>query len=65
MQRLAGWVDFVEKSGERWYYLKMDVEKFFYRMDHEVLMSIIRKKIGDSLNIMCAMLPEHLDFRLE
>lgn len=47
MQRLAGWVDFVEKSGERWYYLKMDVEKFFYRMDHEVLMSIIRKKIGD------------------
>ena len=47
MQRLAGWVDFVEKSGERWYYLKMDVEKFFYRMDHEVLMSIIQKKIGD------------------
>lgn len=47
MQRLAGWVDFVERSNERWYYLKMDVEKFFYRMDHEVLMNIIRKKIGD------------------
>lgn len=47
MQRLANWVDYVEKSGERWYYLKMDVEKFFYRMDHEILMQIIRKKIGD------------------
>lgn len=48
MQRLANWVDYVEKSGERWYYLKMDVEKFFYRMDHEILMQIIRKKIGDT-----------------
>ena len=37
----------MERSKERWYYLKMDVEKFFYRMDHEVLMNIIRKKIGD------------------
>lgn len=47
MQRMANWVDYTEKSGEKWYYLKMDVEKFFYRMDHEVLMKIIRKKIGD------------------
>ena len=47
MQRLASWVNYVEKSGEKWYYLKMDVEKFFYRMDHEILMKIIRKKIND------------------
>ena len=47
MQRLAEWVDYCEKSGERWYYLKMDVAKFFYRMNHEILMNIIRKKIGD------------------
>lgn len=47
MQRLANWVDYTEKSGECWYYLKMDVEKFFYRLDHEILMGIIRKKIGD------------------
>ncbi|MCD8011670.1 MAG: reverse transcriptase/maturase family protein [Lachnospiraceae bacterium] len=47
MQRLAGWVEYAEKSGERWYYLKMDVEKFFYRIDHDILMKIIRKKIGD------------------
>lgn len=47
MKRLAEWVDYVTKSGERWYYLKLDVEKFFYRMDHEILMNIINKKISD------------------
>ncbi len=47
MQRLSGWVDYVNKSGEKWYYLKLDIEKFFYRIDHEILMSILRNKIGD------------------
>lgn len=47
MQRLAGWVNYISKSHARWYYLKMDVEKFFYRMSHEVLMGLIRKKIDD------------------
>ncbi|MDY4893914.1 MAG: reverse transcriptase domain-containing protein [Agathobacter sp.] len=47
MQRLASWVDYAEKSGERWYYLKMDVEKFFYRINHDILMNIVKKKFGD------------------
>lgn len=47
MLRLADWVDYVTRSGKNWYYLKADVEKFFYRIDHEVLMKIIRKKIFD------------------
>ena len=47
MQRLAGWVNYVTSGGGNWYYLKMDVEKFFYRIDHEILMKIIRKKIYD------------------
>lgn len=47
MLRLADWVNYVSNSGEKWYYLKMDVEKFFYRIDHEILMKIIRKKVGD------------------
>ena len=33
MQRLADWVNYVASSGENWYYLKMDVEKFFYRIN--------------------------------
>ena len=47
MLRLSEWVNFVTNSGKTWYYLKADVEKFFYRIDHEILMKIIRKKIGD------------------
>ena len=47
MKRLASWVDYVHESGDTWYYLKMDIEKFFYRIDHEILMKIIRKKISD------------------
>lgn len=47
MQRLAGEVNYAYSSGKDWYYLKMDVEKFFYRIDHGILMKIIRKKISD------------------
>lgn len=47
MQKLSKWVDYAYDSGREWYYLKMDVEKFFYRIDHEVLMKIIRKKVSD------------------
>lgn len=34
-------------SGTEWYYYKFDVAKFFYRIDHEILMDICRKKIDD------------------
>jgi hypothetical protein len=47
MYRLSDWVDYVSESGDKWYYLKMDVEKFFYRIDHEILMKIIKRKVGD------------------
>lgn len=47
MLRCKKWMQDIQKSGEQWYYLKLDVEKFFYRMDHNVLLNIIKKKIGD------------------
>lgn len=47
MLRLSDWVNYVSASGKKWYYLKLDVEKFFYRIDHEILMGILRKKIAD------------------
>ena len=47
MERLAGWVDHVTAGGGNWYYLKLDVEKFFYRIDHGILMDIIREKVKD------------------
>lgn len=47
MRRLADWVNYISAKESKWYYLKMDVEKFFYRIDHEILMRIIRKKVKD------------------
>lgn len=35
------------KPGEGWYYLKLDISKYFYRVDHEVLLSILERKIKD------------------
>ena len=34
-------------AGGEWFYYKFDVAKFFYRIDHEILMDICRKKIDD------------------
>lgn len=47
MQRLSGWIDYVNKSGKQWFYLKLDIEKFFYRINQQKLMAILRKKIAD------------------
>jgi hypothetical protein len=51
MQRLSNWVNYVSKDDKKWYYLKLDAEKFFYRINHEVLMNIIKKKIGDKQTV--------------
>lgn len=47
MQRLSGWMNYVGKSGQQWYYLKLDIEKFFYRIDHQIMMEILEKKVAD------------------
>ncbi len=40
-----------EKSG---YYLKLDISKYYYRIDHNVLIDILRKRLGDAelLNLL-------------
>lgn len=45
--RLKSWIDYCAESGQKWYYYKTDVRKFFYRIDHEVLMDLLEKKISD------------------
>lgn len=48
MVRLYDWMQMLARSGETWYYQKLDVRKFFYRIDHDILMSrILPKKISD------------------
>lgn len=47
MEQLYIWMRETRTSGTEWYYYKFDVAKFFYRIDHEILMDICRKKIDD------------------
>ena len=47
MKRLKYWVDGVSRKPETWYFLKLDISKYFYRISHRVLKKILRKKIDD------------------
>lgn len=47
MQRLKCWVSYVGKKKGDWFYLKLDISKYFYRISHDVLKRILAKKIKD------------------
>lgn len=47
VQRLHYWLKMVNKKPEKYYYLKLDISKYFYRIDHEILTNILRRKIKD------------------
>ena len=43
--RLQYWAEQVNrKPGPRWHYLKLDISKYFYRVDHNVLLGILARK---------------------
>lgn len=44
-QRLQYWMK--EAQGKRWYALKLDISKYFYRVDHEILLEILGDRIKD------------------
>jgi len=47
MKRLKYWVDQANRKSGTWYYLKLDISKYFYRISHRILKKILRKKIDD------------------
>ncbi|WP_034869277.1 reverse transcriptase domain-containing protein [Clostridium lundense] len=47
VQRLHYWLKQVNKKPNKYYYLKLDITKYYYRIDHEILISIFEKKIKD------------------
>lgn len=47
MKRLYGWEQQVSRRPGDWYYLKLDITKFFYRIPHDIMCGIVDKKIGD------------------
>ena len=51
MQRLYGWFQIQTRTNEKWYYYKFDVRKFFYRINHEILMGICKDMISDPYTV--------------
>lgn len=52
--RLQYWMRQVDrKPGAGWYYLKIDISKYFYRVDHEILLAILGRKIKDAEMMNC------------
>jgi len=47
MKRLKSWLDHAHRKGGDWYYLKLDISKYFYRISHRILKEILAKKIKD------------------
>ena len=48
VDRLQYWLRYMIRRHEQFYALKMDISKYFYRVDHNVLMDILRRRIGDN-----------------
>lgn len=46
VDRLHYWMQQVSRRPTNYYYLKLDISKYFYRQDHEVTRKIIGKKIN-------------------
>jgi retron-type reverse transcriptase len=45
--RLQYWLRQTERKPQRYYYLKLDISKYFYRVDHAILIEILKRKIKD------------------
>jgi retron-type reverse transcriptase len=45
--RLQYWLQLIQNKPGSWYCLKMDISKFFYRVDHAVLLDILKIRIKD------------------
>lgn len=47
VRKIQYWMRKMNRAGQAIYVLKMDVSKYFYRVDHAVLMGILRSRIKD------------------
>lgn len=48
MQRLRYWIEQASRKDEQWFYLKLDISKYFYRVSHRILKKILAEKIKDA-----------------
>lgn len=47
VDRLQYWLRQVDRKPGRWYYLKLDISKYFYRVSHRILKRILMRRIKD------------------
>ena len=47
IDRLQRWLRQTDRKPQRYYYLKLDIAKYFYRIDHEKLKEILARLIDD------------------
>ena len=53
-KRLQYWMRQIDRKPENdWYYLKLDISKYFYRVNHEILLKILSKRIKDPDLMSC------------
>lgn len=54
VNRLQYWLKQAYRSDDDYYYLKLDISKFFYSVNHDILMNILKKTIADedTLNLL-------------
>ncbi|WP_206458930.1 reverse transcriptase/maturase family protein [Anaerovorax sp. IOR16] len=45
--RLQYWLRQVNRKPQKYYYLKLDISKYFYRINHKILLDILKNKIED------------------
>ncbi|MBZ4669404.1 MAG: RNA-dependent polymerase [Defluviitaleaceae bacterium] len=48
VQRLHYWLRQIGRKPGKYYYLKLDISKYYYRIDHDVLVEILSRKIKDT-----------------
>lgn len=46
-KRLQYWLRQTDRKPVQYYYLKLDISKFFYRVDREILLNILKRRIKD------------------
>lgn len=51
IDRLQYWMRLNDRKPTKAYYLKLDISKFFYSVNHEILIDILKKRIADERTI--------------
>lgn len=67
MKKVRYWLALTDHLGGTWYYLKLDISKYFYRVSHRILIEILEKKIKDKrlMELLISVIEcEHTPFGL-